>query len=43
MSVPLFFEPYKISNIPKNDPFGSWADSGYTGTIPDEVGQNDTP
>jgi hypothetical protein len=42
MSVPLFFEPYEISDIPTGDPNvqAAWTKTGYAGTIPKKVGQH---
>jgi predicted acylesterase/phospholipase RssA len=40
MSVPLFFTPYEITGIPKNDPKvqKAWDDTGYpTDAIPDKA------
>jgi NTE family protein len=48
MSIPFFFEPFEVKNIPGSDPAQTppadlaryqkaWQDLGYTGPIPEEV------
>ncbi|MFB9862371.1 hypothetical protein EFA69_12905 [Rufibacter immobilis] len=38
MSIPLFFHPYKVKNLPYDDEaFARWRQVGYTGNVPDEV------
>lgn len=37
MSVPLFFEPYRKTDIPKAAMADAWSERGYQGCVPDEA------
>ncbi len=38
MSIPFFFQPYRIKNLPFSDgSFARWREVGYCGNVPDEV------